>query len=312
MGYTQTAIARKIGVHKSTISRELKRNAFWHAGHIWQYKPQNAQSYYELRLKNKPKAIKLDTAVKMFIVQKVKIDWSPEQISGYAKRHNLFSISHESIYQFILKDKQKGGKLYQHLRHQNKPYRKRYGGPRRQGPIKNRISIDDRPKIVDEKARIGDWEIDTIIGKDRKQAIVSIVERKSKFTVLRKVSRKTALQVAEATISALSRLDMPVYTITADNGSEFALHETIAKQLMADFYFAHPYSSWERGLNENTNSLVRQYIKKGSLINEVHDCVLANIANKLNNRPRKLLNYKCPVEVFLNKNKPFHNYENTD
>ncbi len=230
--------------------------------------------------------------------EKLLNDWSPKQISGYAKKHNLFSISHEWIYQFILKDKQKGRKLYKHLRHQNKKYRKRYGSPKRQCPIKNRRFIDARPHIVDEKGRIGDWEIDTIIGKNRKEAIVTVVKRVSKKMVAKKINQKTAEQVTSATISGLESFAGNVLTITGDNGSEFAYHEQISEALRADFYFAHPYSSWERGLNEDTNGLIRQYLKKGSSFARVTEDELAIITDKLNNRPRKTLGFATPKEVF--------------
>src|SRR5690606_16521279 len=147
---------------------------------------------------------------------------------------------------------------YKHLRHQQKKFRKRYGSQKSSGPIKNRRFIDDRPAIVDRKERIGDWEIDCIIGKNRKQAIVSMVERVSKITLHKKVTAKTAKLVTKAVISALKTYSNRVCTITSDNGCEFSSHEEIAAALNADFYFAHPYSSWERGLNENTNGLVRQ------------------------------------------------------
>jgi len=168
----------------------------------------------------------------------------------------------------------------------NIKYRKRYGSPKREGPIRNRRFIEEHPVIVDEKQRIGDWEIDTIIGKQHKQAIVTIVERLSKKTVLKKVKRKTAESVSNATISCLNPIADFVLTITGDNGGEFAYHEKIGKALGADFYFAHPYSSWERGLNENTNGLVRQYLKKGSDFSPVGDKELSVIMDKLNNRPR--------------------------
>jgi IS30 family transposase len=190
-----------------------------------------------------------------------------------------------------LKDKNNGGKLYLNLRHQNKKYRKRYGSPKRTGPIKNRRFIDERPKIVD-------WEIDTIIGRQQKQAVISIVERFSKKIILKKVSRKTASSVATATIEGLKIYLGLVLSITADNGSEFAFHEKISKELNADFYFAHPYSSWERGLNENTNGLVRQYLKKGSSFAEINDADLAIIESYLNNRPRKSLGFSTPNEIF--------------
>jgi IS30 family transposase len=299
-GDNKTEIAKKIGVHKSTISRELNRNLTFVRTEYgsWQYKPDYAQSYAKNRHKEKPKQIKLTKKVEDFICEKTIEDWSPEQISGYARRHDLFDISHEWIYQFILKDKQNGGNLYKHLRHQHKKYRKRYGSPKRNGPIKNRRFIDERPTIVDDKKRIGDWEIDTIIGKNQKQAIVTIVERVSKKTVLKKVIAKTAALVFSSTVSGLKPLSDSVLTITGDNGSEFARHEEIAKALNADFYFAHPYSSWERGLNENTNGLIRQYLKKGADFSPVTNADLDIITEKLNNRPRKLLNYATPNEIF--------------
>jgi IS30 family transposase len=181
-GYTQTQIAKEIGVNQSTISRELNRNIVFVRTKLgsWQYKPDYAQGYAKQRHREKKKKIKLTSEVANFIQEKLQQKWSPEQNSGYAKKHNFFSLGKEWIYQFILKDKEKGGKLYLNLRHQNKKYRKRYGSPKRNRPIKNRRFIDERPKIVDEKGRIGDWEIDTIIGKQRKQAVISIVERFSK------------------------------------------------------------------------------------------------------------------------------------
>ena len=300
-GYTQQKIADEIGVHKSTISRELNRNITFVRTRLgyWNYKADYAQSFADQRKKIKPKFIKFTEQVKTFVTEKIKDEWSPDQISGYAKRHNLFSLSHEWIYQFILTNKRQGGKLYQHLRHQHKKYRKRYGSPKRIGSIRNRRFIDERPAIIDEKNRIGDWEIDTIIGKNHRQAIISIVERKSKFTILKKVERKTAKNVTQATVEALKRYEKRVLSITGDNGSEFAYHEQISNELSAEFYFAHPYSSWERGLNENTNGLVRQYLKKRSSFLSVTDDRLICIMNKLNTRPRKTLGYKSPDELFF-------------
>jgi transposase, IS30 family len=299
-GCNQSEIAEKVEVHKSTISRELKRNlTFMRTKYgVWQYKPQYAQTFADERHQKKTKHKKLTKKIEEFIREKLLQDWSPEQITGYAKRHNLFSLSHEWIYKFILKDKQIGGNLYQHLRHQNKRYRKRYGSPKRMGPIKNRRFIDERPKIVDEKKRIGDWEIDTIIGCKRKQAIVTIVERVSKLAVLKKVEIKSADLVSKAVISGLEPIADSVLTITGDNGAEFAYHEAISNQLNTEFYFAHPYSSWERGLNENTNGLIRQYLKKGSDFTIADDNYLRTIMDKLNNRPRKSLAYSTPNEIF--------------
>lgn len=299
-GYNQTRIAREINVHKSTISRELKRNITFMRTTLgcWQYKPNYAQTYTEERHKDKNKRLKLTQAAEALIRDKLQQQWSPDQISGYARRHHLFSLSHEWIYRYVLKDKEKGGKLYLHLRHQHKKYRKRYGSPARTSPIKNRVFIDERPAVVNEKSRIGDWEIDTIIGKNRRQAIVTVVERFSKKVVCRKMPSRKAEITKEATISALKPFADKILTITGDNGVEFAGHEAISEALDTKFYFAHPYSSWERGLNENTNGLIRQYVKKGSDFDTVSDDDIIVIMDKLNNRPRKLLNYATPNEIF--------------
>lgn len=303
-GCNQSQIAREIGVDRSTICREFKRNMTFVRTKLgyWTYKPNYAQCYADERRKISRNFYKFTKEVEEFVIEKIQEDWSPEQISGYAKRLGLFSISHERIYQFLIQDKFNGGKLYKHLRHKNKKYRKRYGSPARQCTIRNRRMIDERPSVVDDKSRIGDWEIDTIIGKNHKQAIVSIVERKSKFTILKKVPRKTAQNVTEATIEALKKYTDSVLSITGDNGTEFAHHEKISEQLETDFYFAHPYSSWERGLNENTNGLVRQYLKKGSSFEKVTDAELNNIMSLLNNRPRKTLDYQKPAEIIKHSN----------
>lgn len=298
-GFNQNQIAKEIGVHKSTISREFKRNLVFVRTKLgsWQYKPDYAQYYANAKRKAKRHYYKFTQEVADFVREKLLIDWSPEQISGYAKRWKLFSISHERIYQFVLEDKKNGGELYKHLRHKNVKYRKRFSWSQR-SKIRNRRMIDERPKIVDEKSRIGDWEIDTIIGKNQKRAILSIVDRASKFTILRKLENRTSEATKIALTKALEGYTNQVYTITSDNGSEFAKHEEISQILNIDFYFAHPYSSWERGLNENTNGLVRQYIKKGAELIDVTDPYLDIIASKLNDRPRKTLGFKTPKEVF--------------
>lgn len=248
-GYTLQKIADEIGVHKSTISREINRNIIFVRTRLgyWDYKADYAQSFADQRKKTKPKFIKFTEQIKAFVIEKIKDDWSPEQICGYGKLHTLFSLSPEWIYQYILANKRQGGKLYAHLRHRHKKYRKRYGSPKRIGSIRNRRFIDERPAIIDKKACLGDWEIDTIIGQNHKQAVISIVARKSKFTILKKVDRKTAKNVTQATIDASSNHKNHVFSITGDNGSEFAYHEQISNELGAEFYFAHPYSSWERG-----------------------------------------------------------------
>ena len=209
-------------------------------------------------------------------------------------------ISPEWIYRYIYADKALGGDLHSHLRGQ-KPYRKRYaGGQDRRGQLKDRVSIDERPAVVDRKGRLGDWEGDTIIGRKHQGVLVSLVERKSSFTLIDKVTRKTAAQVRDAATGLLEPLKDLVHTLTLDNGKEFAYHEDIAQSLEAEIFFAHPYSSWERGLNENTNGLIRQYFPKKHDFATITDEEIAEVVHRLNHRPRKKLGFKTPYEVFFN------------
>jgi transposase, IS30 family len=225
--------------------------------------------------------------------------WSPEQITGRLKLEGVESISHETIYQRILEDKKSGGTLYTHLRCKKKR-KKRYGSARsKRGSIPNRVDIDQRPAIVESRTRTGDWEGDTIIGSHDGGAIItSMVERKSRFTCLSKVKNKTTVAVVGSISKQMTSIATMVHTITLDNGREFSQHEVMADALDAKVYFAKPYHSWERGLNENTNGLVRQYFPKKLPFDNITDQELKSVANKLNNRPRKCLGYKTPFEVF--------------
>nr|WP_230988181.1 IS30 family transposase [Bathymodiolus japonicus methanotrophic gill symbiont] len=208
------------------------------------------------------------------------------------------SLHHETIYQHILADKKAGGELYKHLRHQNKTYRKRYGSAHNRTGIPNRVDIDERPEEVNNRERIGDWEADTIIGKNHKGAIVTLDERVSKLRLAFPLAGKKAQYVLDATILMLDPIKSFVKTITFDNGKEFTLHEKIAEALGCDTYFSTPYSSWERGQNENANGLLRQYFPK---VMELIDVTIKEVfiaVDKLNSRPKKCLNYKTPYEVF--------------
>ena len=231
----------------------------------------------------------------ILIEAKIQLEWSPEQISGWLKRHRTVEISHEWIYQYILADKHAGGTLYRHLRCQKKR-RKRYGSYDRRGKLPNRMSIDERPA---QRQRLGDWEVDTIVGKGHRQAIVSLTERKSRLVLLRKVERRTADLVSDAVIDLLQPFSDHLHTITADNGKEFAEHERISRELDTDFFFAHPFAAWERGTNENMNGLVRQYIPKQSEFASITDHELIMITDRLNHRPRKCLDFMSPFEVFF-------------
>jgi transposase, IS30 family len=296
-GFSQTEIAMILGRSRSTLSRELRRNRGGCG-----YRPKQAQLKAAERLIERGKANvkRASTAGWEYAKERLlKDQWSPEQIAGRLKKEQRETISHETIYQRILDDKNNGGTLYTQLRCKKKK-KKRYGsGKSRQGAIPNRIDIDQRPGVVDDKSRVGDWEGDTIIGSHEGGAvIVSMVERKSRYTRLSKAENKTTAAV----IGSISKHMLPiaplVLTVTFDNGREFSQHETMSNSLDARIFFAKPYHSWERGLNENTNGLVRQYFPKKITFDKMTADDLQRVENKINNRPRKCLGYKTPFEVF--------------
>lgn len=293
IGCGPTEIAKELEVHKSTISRELSRNTGERG-----YRPKQAnEKALERRAQATPKKRILAETWEV-VEEKLHQDWSPEQVSGWLEKHQEIRISHEWIYQHILADQRANGNLYTHLRQHGKR-RKRYGKYDRRGKLPNRVSIEERPQIVEQRERLGDWEVDTLVGKGHRGALVSLVERKSRYTLLQPVTQRLANLVADATISLLHPLAGFVHTITGDNGKEFADHVRIAETLKADFYFAHPYSAWERGTNENTNGLVRQYFPKRIDFSRVTLSETKLVVDRLNHRPRKCLDFKSPFEVFF-------------
>jgi IS30 family transposase len=289
-GHSRTEIAEVIGVHKSTVSRELGRNRGGRG-----YRPQQAQ---QMAIDRRAKAtLKIGVNTWRLVEKLLCQEWSPEQISGRLKKEQKISISHEWIYQHVLANKSAGGDLYKHLRCQKKR-RKRYGKYDRRGKLLNCRSIEERPAIVTQRKRLGDWEVDTVFGKDHKQALVTLTERKSRFTLLGKVSQRTAQAVQVQICRLLQPVQDKVHTLTSDHGKEFAHHEQIAQRLQLKYYFAHPYAAWERGANENANGLLRQYFPKKCDLQHVtrKDTNLA--MSRLNFRPRKSLRFKTPFEVF--------------
>ena len=289
-GFSYREIGKRLQVSHSTISREVRRNRI-RDNH---YLPEVAHAK---TVKRRGQAAKYSvpaltiTFVEFGLSQK----WSPEQIAGVGKIIG-HSVSHEWIYGYIQRDKLRGGKLFKQLRHGHRKYRK--GSRAKRVIIPNRVGIECRPAIVNKKKRFGDWEADTVLGKNGTGAIVSLVERKSKLYLIRKVPAKTAADVGRAMVGMLWRYRGHVRTITADNGAEFCAHALVADKLKTDIYFANPYSSWERGLNENFNGLLRQYIRKGTDLRTVTDKQIADVERALNARPRKCLGFKQPALVF--------------
>ena len=297
---TQKMIADELSRNPSTISREVRRNKYaqchlythYWACHAVKWRKRIQYEYISdlnTKLRGKTKELTLEL-LKQYL--------SPEQVSGYLLEHHGISLCHETIYRYIYSSKIINKELKPFLRQGKRRYRKRYGSSARSSLIPNRRSIAERPMIVDKKARIGDWECDTVIGKDRKSALVTVVERKSLFTVMATVKRKTAEQVSNTMIKLLEPYKDRVKTLTFDNGTEFMRHEKIGKVLGAKTYFANPYSSWERGINENTNGLVRQFFPKGTNFNEVNWREIKRALYLLNNRPRKTRKYQTPNQIF--------------
>ena len=294
IGLEQQDIAAHLGVAPSTISRELDRNRGERG-----YRFHQADTFAtERRAAASSEPKHMIPSVVRIIEEKIQEKWSPEQISGRLKLEEGICISHESIYKHVWADKRQGGTLYTHLRHSGKKYNKRSSDKAGRGCIPNRIDIKERPAIVEEKSRLGDWEGDLIIGAKHQGAILSIVDRASKYTLLAKLKNKCADGVVKATKACFERLSDPiVHTITYDNGKEFSAHEHISAALNAQCYFATPYHSWERGLNEHTNGMVRQYAPKSTDFTTVSAREVQKIEDALNDRPRKILSYWTPREM---------------
>ena len=263
------------------------------------YRPKQAQSLSDNRRRHAAKSIKVTATVYQNIETLIRQELSPQQIVDYFARHKKLSLHHEIIYQLIYANKIAGGDGYKQLRIMSKPYRKRYGHYDRRGKLKNRVSIDDMPLVVDQRCRIGDWEGDTIIGKNRQSALLTLVERKTLYTIIVKISGKKADVLADNMIESVSPIMDRFKTLTLDNGLDFSDHERLAKSLSLRVYFAHPYSSWERGINENTNGLIRQYFPKGMDLNEVTQEQIEFVMDRLNNRPRASRGNKSPNELFM-------------
>lgn len=307
-----TAIAKELGRHKSTISRELIRNRCRVGSRRlvnWRYFSSGAiQLAKRRRACAKVSSARLldDRRLLKYVKQGLRRHWSPEQISGRIRvdypSDLTMRVSHETIYHWVRKDKRCGGGWYLSLRQGKRKRRKKYGSSLRRYRIQNQVSIEKRPQVANLRKRIGDWEGDTVEGKNHQGRILTLVDRKSRFTLSRKLKSKFSVEV----IGAVEQVLKPLHknqrmTLTLDNGTEFTHFSRIESRLATRVYFAHPYSSWERGTNENTNGLLRQYFPKHSNFLEISHQQLAAAVKQLNNRPRKCLNWRTPHEVFLAK-----------
>jgi len=302
-GHSPAEIGRRLGRHRGTIGRELERNTDSMGG----YHYLSAQAKADTRRRIASRRYKLDTPgsiVGKAVHAGLKQRWSPEQIAGRLRLNHPDDsaawVSHETIYQWVYRQALHGKALYQRLRRSRKYRRCRIPGERKakRGVIPGRVGIEERPSVVDERGRFGDWESDTVEGAKRRGLVATHVERKSRYTLLGKLADKKAVTVTQATTASMKGLPKKLRcTATFDNGKEFADFKTIEHDLGLTIYFANPHSPWERGANENTNGLLRDWLPKGSDFRKVTATRLAQIQKMLNNRPRKCLNYRTPIEV---------------
>lgn len=295
-GVSLRAIARALSRAPSTVSRELRRNATRYDG---SYRYQLANFYANGRRSRSRRNTQFTADDWAAVAGALRQDWSPEQIVGRFQRRGQLSISHETIYRHVWADKQRGGTLWHHLRTAYKPFRKRYGRYDSRGRLAGKRHLSERPAGATNRSRFGHWEGDTVLGNTQHGAcILTLVERRSGFTAIGLLARRAAPEVNARMRQLIAVQPRPVRTITLDNGTEFHSYKRLEQLVSAHCYFATPHHSWERGTNENTNGLIRQYLKKGTSMEHLtqHDC--QRIADRLNSRPRKRLAFRTPQEVY--------------
>jgi IS30 family transposase len=296
-GLSPGAIARVLGRHRSTIGREVQRN---YTPRDRTYRPQLADWYARGRRSRSRRNRRFSPTQWARIQALLREDWSPEQVAGRLKRLGLLSISHETIYRYLWADKAAGGTLFRHLRGARKQRRKRYGRYDSRGRLAGKRLITTRPALVEARTQLGHWEGDTVLGASQAGPCVwSLVERKTGYLVLGQLPRRATAEVNQRTRQLIDAQPHPVRTITVDNGTEFHGYAALEQSRPTHFYFATPHHAWERGTNENTNGLLRQYLPKGQSMAHLtqHDC--HRIARKLNQRPRKRLGYRTPEECYV-------------
>lgn len=308
-GLSQTDIGNQLGVHRSTISRELNRSVPKRGRGSGAYSALNAERKTRLRHHHKHKRLLFTAGMKQEIAEKMQQDkWSPELISEKWKQQGKQVVTHETIYKWIWESKH-SNKL------ENKPYKLLYKelkhGKRRQkrgnikdtrGGIKNRIHITERPEIVKERKRIGDLEADLMMGKDHKSALLVLTDRTTLITMIEKLNGKTATEVTQKIKLRLSRFSSSyIKTITFDNGKEFAGHQEIAEQFNVKTYFTTPYTSQEKGTVENRIGVIRRFFPKKTDLRNISEHRIKQVELSINNRPIRKFNYLSPIETLNNK-----------
>jgi IS30 family transposase len=289
-------LARECGRATSTISREIRRNATTHDG---AYRAEKAESYAVARRRRSRRGPRYEEDVLRKVEEAIRSHWSAEQIVGRFRGEGRPVPSHETIYRRIRRDRREGGTLYKCTRILSKVGRKRYRSPRTRGILLGKRHIGERPEVVNRRARIGDWEADTVVGRiGSAHCVLTFVERKSGFTLIRKLRARNVREVVTAAATVMRRMQAKYRTLTLDNGTEFHGYEALERRFGVRCYFATPYHSWERGTNENLNGLIRQYLPKGLSLRSVTQRQCDLIAKALNQRPRKRHAFATPEEVF--------------
>lgn len=288
-------IARRLGRAASTVSREIRRNRYPTDG---RYRAHHAQSMAAGRRRRSRTGGRISAAVRQRVEALLRRDWSPQQISGHGAATGGIEVSHETIYRWVWEDKAAGGTLWKHLRGAGKKRRKRYGAYDSRGRLAGKRLIDERPPEVEKREGVEHWEVDTVHGAG-KDSVVTLVERKSGYVEIGKIAAVTIAETHRALVRLMRRNPGACETVTADNGGEFHGYRAVEKAAGVIFYFAHPHHAWERGTNENTNGLIRQYLPKGKDLRNLTQKHCNQIANILNRRPRKRHGYRTPEEVFF-------------
>ena len=295
-GLTASEVAIEIGRHRSTVYREYQRNSCNDGG----YRPLKADSRTRGRRSRSRRNRQFTLEDYKLINKHLRKKWSPAQISSTFYNEGILNISHETIYQHVWLDRAYGGTLYRHLRQAQKKRRKRYNAYDSRGVLAGKAHISERPQIINKRNRVGDWEIDLVLGTKDKDCILTLVERKSGLTKIAKLKNKTKKQTNSKLLKLIKNLNGKIKTITADNGTEFHGYKEVEKKTGVKFYFCTPYHSWERGTNENTNGLIRQYLPKGESMASLTQQKCNKIAHELNTRPRERHNFKTPLDIYMN------------
>jgi IS30 family transposase len=293
-GQCQAEIARALGRHRSTISREVRRNSRKDGG----YRPSTAHDFARWRRSRSRRNQRIDADAWALVVERLEQQWSPDQIAGRLRRMRLLRVSHETIYRYVWRDRHRGGALHSHLRCSPKKRRKRYGRNDSRGRLPGKRHISERPSGAENRSRVGHLEGDTVLGSFDKHCILTLVDRKTGYLMIGKLEARTVEATNRRAIELINNAHRPVRTLTFDNGTEFHGYRTIEDLTGATVFFATPHHSWERGTSENTNGLIRQYLPKRKSMADLTQADCDRIAEKINNRPRRRLDYRTPRECY--------------